>query len=260
MYNRKNQEIRRLTDETENIWGMKWSPSGEKILYQATVPGPIDSYVFWYVADPKINPPQISYADIAYPYSVKLGWIAENSLLYILWHQGYGRLPDSPKYGSVRYINLENEEIKGTYLISLDGSYIKISDTIYTFFEDQEPFKTFFGLNSNSQMYNISPNGDIRLLGPSMEYATPSISPNKEWFLIFEDNKKIALYSDDFQLQKSWNFDEHIEVSSIKWRPDSLGLIISANGKKYYISIPDGEPQLEPQLSNVYSTNYAWLP
>ena len=291
LFDRKNQAVRRLTEEFQNIMQIKWSPSGEKILYQATVPGPIDTYVYSYVADPKINLPQSSQANVQYYLAAQLGWIADNSFLYALGPNGL--LSDSPRYRSVLSTNLEDNETKeiwsygaesialdltsskvilstkgannsditaGTYLVSLDGSFTKLSDASYKFFENQEPFKTFLGLDTNSQIYSISSNGDIRLLGPSMGYATPSISPNKKWFLIFENNKKIALYSDNFQLQKSWNFSENIEDNSIKWRSDSLGLIIPANGKTYYLSIPDGEPQLKPDLSYLHGYNYVWLP
>jgi hypothetical protein len=288
LYDRKNQGIRRLTEEIQNIWQMEWSPSGEKILYQATVPGPINSYIYSYVADPKINLPQSSQASVQYYLGAQLGWVANNSFLYALSPNGL--LPDSPMYESVLSTNLENNETKeiwpygaesialdltsskvilstkgadnsgvtaGTYLVSLDGSFTKISDTTYKFFEDAEPFKTFLGLDTDGQIYNISLDGDIRLLGPSIEYTTPSISPNKKWVLVFENNNtKITLYSDNLQLVNSWRFDKGIYSNGIQWRPDSMGIIISIPEQRYYLSIPDGTPA--PIEIPGYS--FTWLP
>ena len=287
IYDRKNQGIRRLTEEIQNIMRMQWSPSGEKILYEATVPGPIDPYVYSYVADAKINVPQRSMTGMTYIFSAQLGWIAENSFLYALLPTDYG---PSPRYESVRYVNLENDEIKeiwpygaesaavdlassrvilstqgadhsdvtaGTYLVSLDGSFTKLSDTTYTFFEEQEPFKTFLGLDTNGQIYSISSEGDIRLLGPGIEYTTPSTSPNKKWVLLFENNNtKISLYSDNSQFVNSWKFDEGIYSNGIRWSPDSSGMTISTYNQKYYLSIPSGTPT----PIEIPGSNFAWLP
>ena len=281
LYDRKNQGIRRLTEELQNIWQMEWSPSGEKILYQAIVPGPIDNYVYSYLADLKINSPQSSQASVQYYLAAQLGWVADNSFLYALSPNGF--VPNSPIYESVLSTNLENNETKeiwpygaesialdltsskiilstkgadnsdvtaGTYLVSLDGSFTKVSDTTYNFFEDAEPFKTFLGLDTDGQIYNISLDGDIRLLGPS-------ISPNKKWVLVFENNNtKITLYSDNFQLVNSWRFDKGIYSNGVQWRPDSMGIIISIPNKRYYLSIPNGTPR----PIEIPGNNFTWLP
>jgi len=288
IYDTQSQAIRRLTNEIGNIGRLEWSPNSEEILYYALLPGPVQSNFYWYAVDPRINSHQEAINDLTYPYSAKLGWITENSFLYAPFYINSGQSPTFTKYGSVRYINLKNNEIKeiwpyevesialdpdngkiilttkgtnysqlnaGTYLVSLDGSFSKLSDTTYTFFEDQESFKTFLGLNADGQIYSISLDGDIRFLGPSTENTAPSISPNKKWILIFDNSNKITLYSDDLQTVNSWEFDEGIYSNGIQWSPDSLGITISTFNQKYYLSIPNGMPKPID-----ITGNSVWLP
>ncbi|HNS60605.1 MAG TPA: hypothetical protein PKK96_06335 [Anaerolineales bacterium] len=269
VYDTDNQLIRRLTDEIENIWGMEWSPNGKRVIYHATVPGPVDPYNYWYIADLGMNSLQNLSGDLGY-FTGKLGWVTENSFLYVLWNNNHGI---GPRYTSVRYVNLENNETKeiwpygaesivfdpendriilttngagdshpkvGTYLVSLDGSFTKLSDSIYRLFEDQEPFKIFFGQDKDDQIYSISPNGEIKLFGQGRG-VKPSISPNKKWILNWETSSKLNLYSDSLQLLNSWGFDEYIYYE-VRWNPDSAGVIITTDTKHYYLSIPNGTP------------------
>jgi hypothetical protein len=288
VYDKEDQIIRRLTDEIGNIWQMEWSPSGEKILYYAAIPGPVDPYVYSYVADPEINSLQNSGIDLGYYYySANFGWITENALLYESGNNSYQG--QGPRYTSLRYINLENNEIKeiwpyeaesivvdpannriilttngtddshpkaGTYLVSLDGSFIKISDATYRLFEDQEPFKTFFGQDEKEQIYSISPNGEIKLLGQGRGIG-PSISPNKKWILNWETSSKLNLYSDDLQFLNSWSFDRSFfTFYTVRWRPDSLGVIITSDTNHYHLSIPDGTST----PIDIPGYSFTWLP
>ena len=289
LYDTESRTIRRLTDEIEHIWSIYWSPTGEFISYDAALPGPVDPYVYWYMADTRINTTQSSRMNAGPSYYVtRFGWITDTAYLYAIDTVYYEPMGPGPIFTSVQYINFENNEKKeiwpygsesivmdqenskvilttngdndsqlsaGTYMVSLDGSFIQLSDTTYELIKGQDSFKTYFAHDENDQIYSISPNGEVKLLGQGRGIE-PIISPDKNRILIFNNNNtKITLYSDDFQPVNSWIFDEGIYSNGIKWSPDALGIAISTFNRKYYLSIPNGMPKPID-----ISDNFIWLP
>jgi WD40 repeat protein len=289
LYDLESQTVRRLTNEIENIWQIEWSPTGEKILYDAAVPGPVDPYVYWYMADPKFNSPQRLRINTGtnYYYVTRFGWITEDSYLYAIDTAYYEPVGSGPLFTSVRYINVEtnitkeiwrygaeaisvdpvhgkvmlttagmaNSQVEaGTYLASLDGSFTKLPDTWYRDIQYLEPFDTFLGTDEGGQLYGVSPAGEVKLPG-----ERPHLSPDKKWVLLWENDRKLNLYSNDFQLVNSWSFDDTSRGGTI-WRPDSLGVIIVRSKTfYYYLSIPDGEPRLT-MISPSTRNFHTWLP
>lgn len=276
LYDTESRTIRRLTDEFEHIWSIKWSPTGVYILYDAALPGPVDPYDYWYVADTRINTPQSSRMNAGpSPFVTRFGWITDTSYLYAIDTVYYEPMGPGPIFTSVQYINLENNEKKeiwpygsesivldqensrvilttmgendsqlsaGTYMVSLEGSFVQLSDTTHRLIVGQDSFKTYFGQDENDQIYSISPNGEVKLFGQGGG-VEPIISPNKKWILLWESRNKLNLYSDDLQLVNSWNFElDLFTFYQVKWHPESLGILISSDAKHDYISIPDGKP------------------
>ena len=289
LYDTKSQTIHRLTDEIENIWQIEWSPTGEKILYHAAVPGPVEPYIYWYIADPKMNSPQSSRINAGDYYSVtRYGWITENSYLYALDTVFYEPVGPGPIFTSVRYINVENNETKeiwsygaedltldetnhsvilttegtdnaqvkaGTYLVSYDGSFTKLPDPMYRVVDYLESPHTFLGQDETGLLYGVSPSGEVKIPG-----MRPSTSPNKKWILIWETDTKLNLYSGDFKFVNSWSFaiDRYVKGYGVIWRLDSLGVILTTSAEYcYYLSIPGGSPELR----NTGELNFfIWLP
>jgi WD40 repeat protein len=107
LYDTESRTIRRLTDEIEHIWSIKWSPTGEIILYDAALPGPVDPYVYWYLADTRINTPQSSIMDAGpSPFITRFGWITDISYLYAIDTAYYEPMGPGPLFTSIQYINL----------------------------------------------------------------------------------------------------------------------------------------------------------
>lgn len=290
LYDIENQSIRRLTDEIQNIWNIGWAPDGEKVLYHAAVPGPVEPYVNWYMADMKINSPQSTSINFEnYYFLTTHGWLTKNTLIYARDTTFYEPLVPGPKYVSVGYKILDGgvekeiwtygaEEIaidqgnnsiiiatagieedqveEGTYLVSLDGSFKKLSDTTYVFIRDLKPFETFLGWDRKSELYGVSPNSEVKI--PGDQGMIPEVSPDDKWFFVWENDRKLNLYSDNFQLRHSWSFDEGSK-GTISWRPDSLGALIMRSGKDYYLSVPEGELKLV-MIDPGISSNFIWIP
>lgn len=290
IYKLADSSIRRLTNDLENIYSIEWTPSAEKILYLNSLPGRIYTSRTLKIADPKSKSVQNPKSIYEGAFWRKHGWINENS--YLISSGGEGASDQYFQYINVEtqqfktiwpytaeYIvidrtnekialttipsgYLDNEPKEGTYTLSIDGNYSKITNDLFVLYE---AFRESQVLGwRNDQIYSISLDGNITLIGPSEwdQHQRPIASPNQKWILLLENKSKITLYLvDTYKQIKAWNIDEYIY--RISWRPDSLGIFLSTETHIYYLPIQNGEPIL---LDNCPPNNFCgykdfvWLP
>lgn len=268
IFNVENKSTRRLTDDLENVWVIDWSPNGEKILYQNSTAGLTYTTKNLYVANPHITSAQSPKLIYGGKFWYSYGWI--NDKHYLVSSGGEGASPQIFRYIDVEtqkskviwpftaehiVINAPNEKIilmtipsgyldnepeEGTYILSIDGSYSKISNNLFVFYDG-------FGKDnvlgwSNDYIYSISLDGQILPIGQSEwnDYVSPLASPDSKWVLLSENQNRIALYSiPSFEQQYSWDFIDRIY--SITWRPDSSGIYLSTESSIFYINISNEE-------------------
>lgn len=92
----RDNTIRRLVSDLENVWNIDWSPNGERILYQNSTAGLTYTTKYIYVASPNIKgiqSPKIIYSG---KFWYSYGWINEN--LYLVSSGGEGAFPQHYQY------------------------------------------------------------------------------------------------------------------------------------------------------------------
>ncbi|MFT3890656.1 MAG: hypothetical protein QM730_03410 [Anaerolineales bacterium] len=223
---------------------------------------------------------------------LKYGWVDDN--LYLLSSGGEGGPPQGVRYintdtsktkviwaneANTVVINPLNKQVligipeseipdtKGMYIVSLDGSYKKISSDFYYPFEYQNLPNIYFGLdgieNQRNELVSISTDGIIKNFARSVYDSRPPIpSPDGKWILI-SDDEGIELYSKNLELIKSWD----ASANAIAWSPDSKGVFLynQFEGKVgiiTYLSIPSGIPT-DIDIISPYqccSFDFVWLP
>lgn len=295
IYHVENGTVQRLTNEVENIGlTISWAPSGEKILYENSIPRTVYTSYYLHIADSIIMSPQNPNSIDGGTFWARGEWINENS--YILWSGGEG----APPHG-FRYINVETQQVKqiwkyvaesffidvengriflltypnelpgldpepdeGLYLVTFDGEYEKITDDVYIPLNIQGIKDVYFALVPNPSPYTatghilvgIQVDGSIIDLERKIDYVYPSVSPNRKWVII-SSNEGTELYSESLQLVKKLD----IYATETIWRPDSAAIFISTNSQLFYHPIPDGEPkQVDSCHLDLCLFRYTWLP
>jgi len=289
IYTLEDNITRRLTNEIENIGLMiTWAPSGTKILYESSIPGTVYLSRFLRIADPNIkslqNPKNI---DGGLFWSGE-GWVNEKS--YLLWDGGEGAYPHD-----LRFINVETQQVKeiwkhiavsfiidkenqkvillhmpwegatsqseqdmGIYMVSFDGTYLKIDDNEYYFF-DQAPFNSYFAIDVNSQLINIASNKSVTEMHREIDNnIPPQAAPNQKWVIIPSD-RGTELFSATLELIKLWD----IHATNIIWRPDSEGVFLVDDSNFYYLSLDDKDLNLTKVCTTddcLIYYGYVWLP
>ena len=291
IYEVSNNSIRRLTKEPENIFYIHdWSPGGEKLLYDTSIPGTIYIGHTLHIANPQSE-------SVQDPRSVDtngsffwggLGWMTDN--LYFISDLADGCCPHN-----FRYLDISNQHIReiwkyplekfsilsdlhgmafsiyedeadyyqipfeaGTYFLPIDGKLVKLANEVYL--PEESGFTDSFFAEKDGNLYSIKVDGSgANLVAESIgDHSFYQISPDKKWLLI-ETNNKLELYSETLQLIKSWD----IYSAGILWRPDSLGAFLIVGKELHYLSIPNGEPVFVGYCSDTYCTypeDFVWLP
>ncbi|MEP6895963.1 MAG: hypothetical protein ABI986_10185, partial [Chloroflexota bacterium] len=291
IYNLQDKSIRRLTDEPENIYSVNWAPNGQGILYEISSPlgNESEGRQFHLV---NLEGKEIRFTEeLLYEYLHwdRYDWVSENFYLILRFNDvepnssdlkilntDTGQVQDVwPDTADSFAVNKENKTIvvlhknysylkstiaEGIYMVHLNGKSVKISNAGYflALMEGQKPYP-IFAQDSNRQFYSISNDGSMNLLPWATDRA-PWISPDGK-LLLYLEYKKIDLYTDSYQLAKSWQIEDN--AYGVTWSPDSSGLFIFTDINAYYLSIPDGEPR--PLLDNCSPKQcavprFVWLP
>jgi WD40 repeat protein len=287
IYTLDNQNIRRLTNDPENVEQIEWSPNGKRIVFLISNPGLIYTRSSLLIADPTLNsvqsPDKIFGGTFWDPY----GWQSENQ--YLIIASGGDGAPhnrltiiNTEKHqakdvwrGTLEYLAIERstgdilistmpwadparEPEMGLYLISKNGEARKISNNFFEVFPGLSSDQ-FLG-SSNDQTFAIPLSGTEVLIGPSSIGNHPSISPDKQWLFLFEDDQTVTLYSQQLERENSWIFDN--PIYKIIWRPDSTGVFLSSAGILYYLQLPAGQPIIAYDCSTPWpcADSSTWLP
>jgi hypothetical protein len=290
VYDIENSTIRRATKDIENVLRLEWSPKGDKILYENSIPGQIYIGASLHIADP-YNPnaqdPSAIYAGLFWGSR----WVSDS--LYLVFATG----DTSGGLFRIKLINIDtfkiretwsytaesfgvdtiNERIilyteptasddfgrqpeKGIYLLSYDGTYRKLADGFFMYFLDDIINSDFIGF-SGQEVVHINPEGEIfeiRKSDSQETFLAPYPSPDRRWMFI-SDGTRIELYSENFEPINSWG----VYKPTIVWNPNSTGAFIRTDEKIYYLSIPNGEPTLVDDCESghcPYLEDFVWLP
>ena len=286
----EGKSIRRLVGDLENVWRIDWSPNGNRILYQNSTAGVTYTSKYLYIADPNINKIQSPEVIYSGKFWYIYGWINEKSCLISSGGEGASAQhfryidvetqqtkevwPYTAEYIVIDSMSekivlttipggyLDNEPEEGTYILSVDGNYSKITNDLFVLYEGFRESQVLGW--RNDQIYDISLDGTTTLIGPSKwdQHQKPLASPDQKWIFLLENQSKITLYSvDTYEQIKAWNIDEY--VYGISWRPDSLGIFLSTETHIYYLPIPNGEPvPLDDCPPNNFCgyKDFVWLP
>lgn len=289
LYDVANNSVRRVTKEEENIFSIdKWSPNGEKILYQTSIPGMSYTFHSLHIATSQsktVQNPQVVANGLFWG---GMGWITENSYLIVssgdggflsnfrsvnvsnnqvnqFWKYGLENFLFVPEFHGMAF-SLYEEEAEyykislgaGTYFLPINEKPIKLTNEVYA--PRESGFADSFLAEKDGNLYSIKIDGssiDPIIEGLS-EYSLYQISPDKKWLLV-EANNRLELYSEGLQLIKAWD----INNKGILWRPDSLGAFLIADNELFYLPIPNREPIFVGYCSDTYCPypeDFVWLP
>jgi dipeptidyl aminopeptidase/acylaminoacyl peptidase len=294
IYSLENKVTQRLTNEKENIGlTISWSPDGEKILYESSIPRTVYTSYYLHIANPKIKSLQDPISIGGGTFWARGGWITNNS--YILWSGGEGAPPHNFRYINIetqqtkqvwRYVaesfftdvekgriflltypseisGLEPEPEEGLYLVTFDGNYQKITDDVYIPLDTEGTESAYFAVAPNPNPYDdefslfsIGIDGSILDLARRIGFVYPNVSPNKKWAII-SSNIGTELFSENLESIKLLD----LYPLETFWRPDSLGIFLYKNRELIYLQIPEGEPNQVDSCSLEFCLlKYVWLP
>ena len=289
LYNIQEQTIRQLTKEPQNIYWLDGAPNGTKILYEiSSTPGEGYEGRTLHITD---LASKTTFVDAASLYNQRWGevdWLTEN--LYLLDHPND---TDKPPFYDLMIVDVETGQFKeiwpysletyaidrdnktivlihknhptlkatvpeGIYIVYPSGKYLKISDLGIQFVvvAGQKPYPVF-SRDYNGQIYRIDNDGSINML-PWLTDKIPWISPDMS-LLFFDESQKLALYSNSYELIKSWQLED--DYYSLTWRPDSLGVFIFTDKNVYSLAISDEQPRVVDHcpLERCEPVRFVWL-
>ena len=289
IYNVHEKIIRPLTNEPQNIYWLDWTPKGTKILYEiSSTPGSGYEGRTLHITDLEGNTTFVNANSLYNQRWGEVDWLTDN--IYLLDHPNdtdkppiydlmivdveTGQFKELWPYSLQNYaINRDNKTIvllhknhptlkatvpEGIYIVYPSGKYLKIGDPgiQLAVAEGQKPYP-IFTRDYNGQIYSIDNDGSIHML-PWLNDKIPWISPD-ESFLLFREERKLALYSSSYEPIKSWQIED--DGYSLTWSPDSLGVFIFTNRNVYSLAISDGQPQVveDCPLERCEPVRYVWL-
>lgn len=291
LYDLESKSIQRISNSQYPINHIEWSPDGSWILYEDSIPWGYYSQINLYVINPYLDVKEDRYpVDISGAFWEGEGWLTDN--YYILYGGSDGVGPFD-----LRYLNIETQQEKmlwpdlfydyaydpeneimvlsndpyivtspdpfadpGLHFVDLKGNHHQISDEIFERLEFRGGKNSrFIGFNENN-IVSIAIDGSIIPLKEGINYDYwMSVSPDQRWLVLY-NYTGLDLYSE---------VDEHVRtisnlnVESVLWRPDSLGLFLIVPDKLYYLSVPEGDLILVyPQSGSarLWKGATVWLP
>jgi dipeptidyl aminopeptidase/acylaminoacyl peptidase len=280
VYDTKTQTTRRLTDDLNNIQSIIWSPDGKWILYENALPE--QSYPGATLQKIRLDVPggKPQILECCY-WWMGMGWISSRFYLITGAYEG--------GVGHLRYLDIETDDTLplwpyeyesyaldtdhnifvvsgllrdsdiGTYLVTWNGSQTKISpDLYYGLTLRNGAVNRYIGHNSDwTSVIGIAADGAITVISDRHETYT-SISPDYRWLVVY-NRASIDLYDEYDKLVHTFT---NIPVSAVVWRPDSTGLFLVSDRSLYFMTIPDGEPELIEQCAPEACSfrEFVWLP
>ncbi len=282
---------RRLTDDPQNIGSITWSPDGQWILYENTIPGSIYMGSSLHAIRPEsemvLNPMEL---ESGFWWRGQ-GWLSETE--YLITGQGdggdpydlhtvniqtgqitsiwrdlyfaYAYDPENQLFilaGAPNELQPENGDfmVVKSYLLSSTGSRHMIDQDLPwgLIFRGGETTR-FIGFDTNG-ILAIDKGGNINVIS-KWNNASGSVSPDYQWLVVYKDAGFQLFDNNDVLVLEN----REISVSDIFWRPDSQGFFIMSNGILYFMDILTQEPVLVDICNGIpecwVSTSYlAWSP
>ena len=147
----------------------------------------------------------------------------------------------------------------GLYLISLNGSHKKISDDIYPWLEFWGTIPPRFVGHYGKGVFTISEDGLTKQLSKKDKQFV-SISPDNNWLAVYGQDG-LDLFNSENELERTAMVGS---ISTVQWRPDSMGLFIFADGVYYLSMVDDNQPVLLERCTiegcRFDGYNSKWLP
>ncbi|HEX2989625.1 MAG TPA: hypothetical protein VHO49_03050 [Anaerolineales bacterium] len=288
LYDFNQKTVRRITNDPQIIGRIEWAPNGDKILYENFVPGSLRAGRTIHLADPESQPLQ-SPSKLVDEDALwgEYGWFSENLYLFYepndtepqfsnlnILDTDTGQLREVWPYTADFFtINKENKTVllfhknhnhlkatvaEGIYEVHPNGKYWKISDLPLILYKGQGPYHVL-AEDYRGRVYNIKNDGSIELLEWG-ERGIPWVSPDGRW-LLFRESKQLALYTNLYELVKTWSLEE--EYFNVTWSPDSSGLFIFTNINAHYAAITDDQPRPLFEgcvIKDCLPARFIWLP
>lgn len=288
VYELETRALRRVEDSLRNVASIDWSPKGQYILFDNSLPGqtytPSDMYAVKSNAELVKEPTSLTHQWFA----GRRTWLSETLLLtsdgtdtagpenlYTLdvatgkrtdfWKGTFGGFDvDFPSKTVVMTTSefTEPQEDWGLYFFTFGGKKKKITDGYFAgviYRGNKENY--FIGLLWDNYgpglagSIGITSDGNVHPIDihPGHTYVSPDLA----WVLVY-DETTLYLYNKEDRLIKSFD----MVVSDVSWRPDSQGFFFSSAGDIYYFPISADAPVLliSQEAPNEFSVDSVWIP
>jgi WD40 repeat protein len=265
LYDMVKDDVRRLTDNLQEIEYVEWSPDGKWIWFENSKPEGAYERRYFYALQPAILEIQTPTAILNDRWNINEGWVSSNE--YFLVNASEGCCGEN----YLRYINVESgqetvlwetdtigyaidseelfiavsaapeADLQGSYIIDWSGNRKKISDEVWRLAFRGGVNSRYIGFDGEEAV-SIAQDGSIKQVSDKPFYSL-SVSPDRTWFVLYDEfnnTSGIDLYSESDQFVKTITDAAAFPVA---WQPDSTGLFYMASNL-YYIGLPDGEPIL----------------
>jgi Tol biopolymer transport system component len=285
LYDLQTSSTQRLSDDLLNIHTIYWSPDGIWVLYANLIPGNIysgDTLYAIQLGDTPVKDPKPLYTGFFW---MGWGWLSptlhvitgawdggQGNVRYInietdaiqdLWPRGYDAYAWDPQSQHIYVSCFDDEEGIGTYEVSLDASYKKLTGEVFGLLIYRgNKTHLLVGVNSEySKAIALTQNGGIVSLSERSEPVI-SISPDDRWMVIYNDDGIDLLDENDQWIRTIDNLG--VSGTSLMWRPDSAGFYFASGSSIDYVDVPNGEPMRVDICPNgdcyLYYHQFVWLP
>ncbi|HMZ06038.1 MAG TPA: hypothetical protein PK078_00350, partial [Anaerolineales bacterium] len=270
IYDLESETVKRVEDTLHNVQWITWSPDGEHLVFTDSHPGNIYTgstlysisaidfnnqkprqlisgtwlFIGDWLSSTKILAAQGT--DTAGLFELQSIDITTGQITY-LWDDGFSDFKvDYEKQTIIlnasEYADPENF---GIYEVSFNGEKRKMFDGLYwvsIFLRDGIKHRFLItGADHDGQIslsgnvVGITEGNDPTYFG-KFDYLHVSISPDKSWLLMYDD-EKIYLYDRNDDLKNTFLIPD---IYSILWMPDSSGLVYSTGYSLYFLDINNG--------------------
>ncbi len=288
VFETESSRIQQMSEDLFNIASIGWSPDGDNLLYEGTIPGQnYQGSVLSIVEYPGETGSVIASKEIESGFFWSLlGWVSPSQLLLTdAWDAGYPtglRIVDviTDEVSHIwpgTYFDFAYDTEKEQWLVSGDttpledrlevldiGLYSSIYGKGRSRISDMELWlighingkrNRFLGADENG-VYLVGKRGEVSelTLEPGARF---SISPDGQWFVVITESG-YSLYSSEGKIIYDDSFNP---IGRMVWQPDSNGFVFSSGPSLKYKSVQDNVLlELHECISeDCYYTTLFWL-
>lgn len=291
LYDVELNTIQQITDDVQNVSGLRWSPDGNYIVLYNSIPGyvyPGTSLHFLKPSDQAVKMPKSLWGNL---WGGIVDWLSPNLLLmtggtdtagstdlqalsvatgqvWSFWKGLYGEVAIDHANNIIAMTTSDYTppENPGIYFVDFNGNKKLVQDGYYyhLVFRGGEKHRFLalkYSLKDGNNLVAITLDGTADSLEYIENYKI-SVSPDYTWLLIYND-QEVVLYDANDILAEKYMISG---IQEVRWQPDSKGLFYSTGKELYHLSVPDGGSLFVDQcilndcyfnLDDLYSV---WLP